>query len=122
MWRFISTQSTGPESDASIVSKSLQLLNNSTQIQCIIQQMNSVQNTAVTKLNILYSLAFTYSRSHMNHIIEKNKILNANQPIPADIIVSQFDRYFHSNLDSFYSELTDSGNDNFLPTETIGDE
>lgn len=81
--------------------------------------MNEVQRVSLIKLNVLYSLCFLYSRNHILNILSTGRLLNRNEPIPADAIPKEFDNYFKENLQGFYDRLTNNGSEIYIPTTMV---
>jgi hypothetical protein len=62
-----------------------------TSVEQMLREINGLQNTSLIKLNTLYTLAFIYSRNHLNNIINHNLIIPPARPIPNDCIAKKFD-------------------------------
>jgi hypothetical protein len=88
-------------------------------VRSVLEGINQIQKTSEIKLNTFYTIARLYARNNMNNILEKHLLLPISKPIPADSIVHKFDNYFRANLLEYYDELTNSGQEIFIPTFTV---
>lgn len=88
-------------------------------IDRVVTEMNNVQSVSLTKLNILYSLAFVNSRNKIANILDQGRLLPHAEPIPENSISKEFDNYFRANLQEYYNKITDNEKEIYIPTTMI---
>lgn len=84
----------------------------------VVEEMRDVQSTALVKLNALWSLAFLHSRNHITNVLHGH-LLPRSQPIPANSLPNDLDKYFKQDLNDFYQRITSNGTEIYIPTSSV---